>query len=61
MTIEDNLMRSPDDFETAVLWGIFFEEGGCIKCASKTNTHAGWGFCLPCAKEILARFKSLQT
>ena len=51
--IDKHMMQSPDDFETAVLWGIYFEKTGCVACGSKTNTHSGWGFCLPCAEKKL--------
>jgi hypothetical protein len=54
------LMRDPEDIRTAVAWGTIFEEHGCISCASKSDTHAGWGFCLPCARKNLARWEDTR-
>lgn len=55
---EKHMMQSPEQIETAVLWGMAFEKTGCIRCGSRSNTHAGWGFCLPCAKQIADQFRA---
>jgi hypothetical protein len=54
------LMQDPEDIRTAVAWGTIFEEHGCNSCASKSNTHAGWGFCLPCARKNLGKWEETK-
>jgi hypothetical protein len=57
---DKHMMQSPDCFSTAVAWGTLFQEHGCLVCHSKTNVHAGWGFCLECASDRLVRFQKLK-
>jgi hypothetical protein len=60
MDTDQFLMQDPDEIRKVVVWGTMFERHGCLICESKLNLHAGYGFCLPCAKDGLAKWEEKQ-
>jgi hypothetical protein len=60
MDTDQLLMQDPNEIRKVVVWGTMFERHGCLICESKSNLHAGYGFCLACAKVAMAKWDEKQ-
>lgn len=59
--MKELFMQSPGELTSIVAWGMLYQRDGCIVCQSKVAIHAGYGFCLDCAKDRLAKWDKINS